>query len=146
MEMDDERLVKQHFLQSAILGPITHPNLVHKSWAGQVVSFLATLDMPCYLITPRSVNVSAVVEKLQGSYLESVNACSGVKMQQYLNPRSGVESASYTPVAYLQAVGGWRQCKQAFGTTSNYIPLVGSGDGSLWDCNSRAGSKIVSAL
>ena len=43
--MDDERLVKQAFLQSAVLGPVTHSNSVHKSWAGQVVSFLATLGM-----------------------------------------------------------------------------------------------------
>ena len=66
----------------------------------------------CDLSTPQSVNVSAFVEKLQGSYLESVNACSGVKMQQYLNPRSEVDPASYTPAAYLQAIGGWRQCKR----------------------------------
>ena len=39
VEMDDERLMKQAFLQ-------THSNSVHKSWAGQVVSFLATLGMP----------------------------------------------------------------------------------------------------
>ena len=57
------------------------------------------------------MNVSAVVEKLKSSYLESVNACSGVKMQQYLHLRSEVDSASYTPAAYLQAVGGWRQRK-----------------------------------
>ena len=111
VEMDDGRLVKQAFLQSAVLGPLTHSNSAHKSWAGQVVSFLATLGMPCDLSTPQSVNVSAVVEKLQSSYLESVNACSGVKMQQYLHLRSEVDSASYTPAAYLQAVGGWRQRK-----------------------------------
>ena len=45
VEMDDERLVKHAFLQSAVLGPLTHSNSAHKSWAGQVVSFLATL---CY--------------------------------------------------------------------------------------------------
>ena len=32
-------------------------------------------------------------------------------MQQYLNLRSEVDSASYTPAAYLHAVGGWRQRK-----------------------------------
>ena len=32
-------------------------------------------------------------------------------MQQYLHLRSEVDSASYTPAAYLQAVGGWRQSK-----------------------------------
>ena len=67
------------FLQSAVLGPLTRSNSVHKSWADQVVSFLATLG--CLAISLQSVNVSAVVEKLQSSYLESVNACSGVKMQ-----------------------------------------------------------------
>ena len=111
VEMDDERLVKQVFLQSAVLGPLTHSNSAHKSWAGQVVSFLATLGMPCRFIAPQSVNASAVVEKLQSSYLESVNACSGVKMQQYLHLRSEVDSASYTLAAYLQAVGRWRQRK-----------------------------------
>ena len=111
VEMDDERLVKQAFLQSAVLGPLTRPNSAHKSWAGQFESFLAALGMPCDLINPRSVNVSAVVEKLQSSYLESVNACSGVKMQQYLRLRAEVDSASYIPAAYLQAVGGWRQRK-----------------------------------
>ena len=45
------------------------------------------------------------------SYLESVNACSGVKVQQYLHLRPEVDSASYTPAAYLQAAGGWRQRK-----------------------------------
>ena len=61
--------------------------------------------MPCDHINPQSVNVSAVVEKLQSSCMESVNTCSGVKMQQYLQLRSEVDSASYTPAAYLQAVG-----------------------------------------
>ena len=111
VEMDDGRLVKQAFLQSAVFGPLTHSNSAHKSWAGQVVSFLTTLGIPCDLSTPQSVNVSAVVEKLQSSYLESVNACNGVKMQQYLHLRSEVDPASYTPAAYLQAVVGWRQRK-----------------------------------
>jgi len=43
------------------------------------------------LMMRQSVNVSTVVEKLQGSYLESVNACSGV-MQQYFHLRSEVDS------------------------------------------------------
>ena len=38
--------------------------------------------MPCDLNSPQTVNVSEVVEKLQSSYLASVNAFSGVKMQQ----------------------------------------------------------------
>ena len=32
-------------------------------------------------------------------------------MQQYLDLRSAIDSASNTPAAYLQAVGGWRQRK-----------------------------------
>ena len=139
--MDDVRLVKQAFTQSALLGPLTHSNSDHKSWTGQMVSFLVTPGMPWDLISPQSVSVSAVLEKLQSGYLESVNACNGVKMQQYLHLRSEVDSASYTPAAHLQAVGGL-----PFGTTSNWIALVGSGDGSLWECKSRAGSKTVSAL
>ena len=115
------------------------------SWAGQMVSFLATLGMPCDLISPQSGNVSAVVEKLQSSYLESVNACSGVKVQQYLHLRSEVESASYTPAAHISA--GCRRMASArvIGTTSNWIALlVGSGDSrSLWDCKSRAGCVSV---
>ena len=80
--------------------------------------------MPCDLITPQSVNVSAVAEKLRRRYLESVNASSiGVKMQQYLHLRSEVDSASYTPAAYLQAVGGWRQRKHLaqLGTGSQWL-------------------------
>ena len=65
--------------------------------------------MPCDLSTPQSVNVSAVVEKVQSSYLESVNACSGIKMQQYLHLRSEVDSASYgtlqLPICRLLADG-----------------------------------------
>ena len=41
VEMVDE----QAFLQSAVLGPLILSNSTHKSWAGQVVSFLATLGM-----------------------------------------------------------------------------------------------------
>ena len=101
----------QDFLQSAVLGPLAPTQLTSLTWAGQVVSFLATLGMPCDIITPQSVNVSAVAEKLQSSYLELVNACSGIKMQQYLHLRFEVDSASNTLAAYLQAIGGWRQRK-----------------------------------
>ena len=81
VEMDDGRLVKLAFLHSAALGPRTRSNSNHKSWAGQVDLFLSAIGMPCYLSPPRIVSVSAVVEELQNSYLASVNACSGVKMQ-----------------------------------------------------------------
>ena len=105
VEMDDGRLVKQAFLHSAALGPLTRSNSNHKSWAGQVGKFLSAIGMPCDLSSPQTVSVSAVVEKLQSSYLVSVNACSGVKMQQYLSLlRSNVDTASYSPAAYLQAV------------------------------------------
>ena len=146
VEMDDERLVKQYFLQIAVLGPLTHSNLAHKSWAGQVVSFLATLGMPCNLITPLSVNVSTVVEKLQSSYLESVNACSGVKMQQNLHLRSEVDSASYTPAAYLQAVGGWRQRTHLAQLRTGSHRLVVELGRNGRECKSRVGSKTASAL
>ena len=45
------------------------------------------------------------------SYLASVNACSCVKMQQYLSLRSNVDTASYSPAAYLQANVRWKQRK-----------------------------------
>ena len=84
--------------------------------------------MPCDLITPQSVNVSAVVEKLQSSYPESLNACSGVKMQQYLHLSSEVNSASYTTAACLQAVGGWRQRKHLAQLRSgSHLLAVGTG-------------------
>ena len=70
--------------------------------------------MPRDLITPQLVNVGAIVEMLQSCYLELVNDCIGIKMQQdlhLLRSADEVESASYTPAAYLQAVGGWRQRK-----------------------------------
>ena len=73
--MDDERLVKQAFLQSAVLGPLTHFNSAHKYCAGHVLSFITILGMPCDLITPQSVNVNAVVEKLQSSYIPGVGKC-----------------------------------------------------------------------
>ena len=45
------------------------------------------------------------------------------------------------------SAGCWRMASaQAFGTTLNWFALVGCGDGSLWECKSRAGSKTVSAL
>ena len=77
--------------------------------AGQVVTTLATLSSTYHFVNPNKLSISAVVEKLQSIYLESVNAGNGVRMQQYLHPRSDVYAASYT----LQAVGGWRQRKQA---------------------------------
>ena len=49
--------------------------------------------------------------KLQSNYLASVNACSGVKMQEYMSLRSIVDTASYSPAAYLQAVVKWNQRK-----------------------------------
>ena len=111
VEMDDGRLVKQAFLLSAAPGPRTRCNSNHKSWAGQVDLFLSATGMPYDLSSPQTVSVSAMVEKLQSSYLASVNACSGIKMQQYLSPRSIVDTASYSPAAYLQAVVRWKQRK-----------------------------------
>ena len=53
------------------------------------------------------------MEKLQSSSIAKVTGRDGTpvgsKVQQYLQLRSVVETASYTPAAYLQAVGGWRQ-------------------------------------
>ena len=102
--MDDGRLVKRAFLRSAAMGPLTRSNSTHKSWAGQVGRFLSAIVMPCDLSSPQTVSVSAVVEKLQSSYLASVNADSGVKMQAYLSLRSIVDIESSSPAAYLQAV------------------------------------------
>ena len=67
--------------------------------------------MPCALSFPQTVSVSAVVEKLQSSNLASVNGCSGVDMQQYLSLRSIVDTRSYSPATYLQAVVRWKQLK-----------------------------------
>ena len=87
--------------------------------------------------------VLLLVEKLQSNYLESVNACSGVKMQQYLHLRSASCRFGKLHSSCLSA-GCWRMAAaQAFGTTPNWIALVGSGDGSLWECKSRAGSKTA---
>ena len=65
--------------------------------------------MPQDLSAPQTVNVLAAVEQLQSRYLALVTRSAGSEMQQYLHLRSVVETASYTPAAYLQAVGGWRQ-------------------------------------
>lgn len=113
VEMEDGRLVKQAFLESAMLARALTPTSVIKPWAGQVASFLASLDLPHDLSAPQSVNIKAVVEKMQSCYIAKVTGSDGTpvgsKVQQYLQLRSGVETASYTPAAYLQAVGGWRQ-------------------------------------
>ena len=92
------------------------------------------------------MNISAVVEKLQSSHLESVNACSGAKMQQYLHLRSEVDSASYTPAAYLQAVGGWRQRKHLtqLRAGSHWLAVKTGRYGNAR--KSKAGSKTLSAL
>ena len=59
------------------------------------------------------------------------------------------------PSGQLTKSGSWQSSAhawiysasaQAFCTTSNWIALVGNGDGLLWECKSRAGSKTVSAL
>ena len=47
--------------------------------------------------------------QLQCCYIAEVTGSDKVEVQQYLQMRSVLETASYTPVAYLQAVGGWRQ-------------------------------------
>jgi hypothetical protein len=109
VEMDDGRLVKQAFLQSAALARALAPNSLIKPWAGQVASFLASLNLPHDLNAPQSVDILVAVEKLQCRYVTSVTASNSYKVQQYLQLRSGVDTASYTPAAYLQAVGGWRQ-------------------------------------
>jgi hypothetical protein len=112
VEMDNGRLVKQAFLLSAALGPLTRSSSTHKSWAGQVASFFTALGLPCDLRAPQTVNVSAVLKQLQSSYLDSVKDSSSSKVQQYLLMRQEVDTKSYTPAAYLQAVGGWKQRKR----------------------------------
>ena len=107
--MEEGRLVKQAFRASVALASRTPSNSTHKSWAGQVVSFLASLGLPHDPNAPRVVDVKAVVEQLQCSYLASVTGSQSSKVQQYLRMRSAVDTASYTPAAYLQAVGGWKQ-------------------------------------
>ena len=77
----DGQLVKQAFLQRAALGSLTCSSFTHKSWAGQVGSFLSAMGMIYDLSSPQTMSVSAAVEKLQSSYLALVNACSGVKLQ-----------------------------------------------------------------
>ena len=111
VEMDDGRLVKLAFLQSAALGPLTRSNSTHKSWAGQVASFFHSLGLPCDLRTPRTVDVGAVVKQLQSEYLQSVRESTATKMQQYLRMGATLDRVDYTPAVYLQAVGGWRQRK-----------------------------------
>ena len=47
---------------------------------------------------------------MQCRYIADVRGSSLPKVQQYLQLRPlAAEAASYTPAAYLQAVGGWRQ-------------------------------------
>ena len=74
-----------------------------------MLSFLASLGLPNDLNPPRIVDVKAVVEQLQCSYPASLNGSQSSKKQQYLRTRSAVDTASYTPDAYLLAVGGGKQ-------------------------------------
>ena len=108
MDMDDGRLVKQAFLQRAVLGPLTHSNSAHKSWAGQVRGVFPSHSRHALRSQHSSVSECQCCcgKAAESSYLESVNARSGVKMQQYLHLRSEVDSARDNPAAYLQAVGG----------------------------------------
>ena len=55
------------------------------------------------------MNIKAAEVQLQCRCIAKVTGCDMIKVQQYLQMRSVLETASYTPAAYLQAVGGWRQ-------------------------------------
>ena len=46
---------------------------------------------------------------MQCCYIAKVTGGDKIKVQQYLQKRSLLETASSTPAAYLQAVDGWRQ-------------------------------------
>ena len=116
VEMEDGRLVKQAFLASAALAQAlarSNPRSLTKPWAGQVASLLASIDMPHDLSAPQTVNIEVAVEQLQCRYIAEVTGRTGKpvgsKLQEYLQLTSGLDTASYTPAAYLQAVGGWRQ-------------------------------------
>ena len=99
----------QAFCESVALASRTPSNYTHKTWDGQVVSFLASLGLPHDLSAPRIVDVKAVVEQLQCSYLASLNGSQPSKVQQYLPMRSVIDTPSYNTAAYLQTVGGWKQ-------------------------------------
>ena len=70
-----------------------------------------------------------VVEKLQNSNLASVNACSGVKMQQYFSLISNVDTASYFPG--LPTSCCQMEAAQASGATPKWFAMAGSGNRSL---------------
>ena len=104
--MDAGRLVKQAILASAALAQeLARTNSNTKPWAGQVVALLASLNLPHDLNAPQTVNIKAAEVQLQCRYIAEVTGCDKVKVQQYLQMRSVLETASYTPAAYLQAVG-----------------------------------------
>ena len=111
VRMEEGRLVKLAFMQSAALGSCTRANSTHKSWAGQVATFFHLLGLPCDLSAPCTVDVAAVVEQLQCEYLQSVRDSTATKMQQYLRMGVALDRDTYSRAAYLQAVGGWRQRK-----------------------------------
>ena len=76
-----------------------------------------------YLYAELNMSVSAVEKKTQSSYIESINACSCVRMRLHLHLRS---ESCYTLAAYLQA------CWQAFaqssaGTTVDQLAFVCNG-------------------
>ena len=110
--MDDGRLVKQAFTVSAALAPLTASNSTHKSWAGQVASFLGALGLPCDLADPQPVDTKLAVAQLQSAYLASVTDSSSSKVQQYLRMRAPPSPEDYEMAAYLTAVGGWKQRKR----------------------------------
>ena len=100
--------------------------------------------MPC---SPKAVSVSAVVEKLQSSYLASVNACSDVKVQQYLLDTNWIQCgygellSSDLPTGRCQM-----EAAQASGATPNWFALAGSGKRSLWGSKGGARAEAVRAL
>ena len=86
---------EQAFLASAVLAQeLARTNSITKPWAGQVIALLVSLNLPHDLDAPQTVNIKAAEMQLQCRYIVEVTGCDTIKVQQYLQMRSGLEMAS----------------------------------------------------
>lgn len=102
------------------------PTFDIKPRTGQVAPFL---DLTHDLSAPQSVNIKAAVERLRCCLFTEVTGSRDSEVHQYLQVRPlAIKTASYIPAAYLQVVGGWRQCAEQW-RSMHGVELAKGGDG-----------------
>ena len=111
--MKDVRLVKQAFLENRrAAADAGAPKFTIKPCVSQEAFFLVSVNLRHDLSAPQTMDFQADrpsdVEHMQCGYPASVTGSGKSEVMQSLQMRSIVDTTSYTPNAYLQAVGGWR--------------------------------------